>query len=421
MGDFAYFFSFQDINITSVVLGAILLGMGSAWLGSFLVLRKKSLLADSISHAVLPGICMGFMVSGTKDPLFMLLGALLTGWLSLFAVEWLNANTKLKADSTIALVLSVFFGAGIVLLTHIQHSGNAEQSGLEHFMFGKAAAMTPADLQFIALCLIPMLALLVLLHRGLQLYSFDPLYFKSIGFPERLIRFVLSGMTVIMVTLGIQAMGVILMAALLIIPPAAAKFWVNRMRPLIVLSVIFGLLSSLFGTYASFTATHMPTGPWIVVIASFILFISMLLAPQRGILQRAGQQRKNRGVIQRENGLKLMYHLSKGGKESVSIKSLGEIHSKIIKYLVRQGWLEVQAGHMVLTDEGRKKGASIVRKHRLWELYLTSRLGLPADHVHNEAEALEHLISPELERELMEQLGHPTLDPHQQKIPPYES
>ena len=183
MNSLTDFFSFADPNIRFVVIGSVLLTASSAIVGSFTFLNKRSLVGDAIAHAVLPGICLGFLLSGTKNPLYLIAGAFVTGWLSLVVVDLITRRTRIKEDTAIGLVLSVFFGFGIVLLTVIQKSGNAAQSGLDHFLFGKAAALVGQDLYTFAVVAILLLVAVFLLFKEFTLLAFDKDFARAIGLP----------------------------------------------------------------------------------------------------------------------------------------------------------------------------------------------------------------------------------------------
>ena len=280
------FFSFRDASVIAVVLGSILVTSSSAVVGTFTFLKKKALLGDAVAHAILPGICLAFILSGTKNPLILVVGAFITGWLSLVVIDYISIKTKLKEDTAIALVLSVFFGIGILMLTRIQHSGNAAQSGLDSFLFGNAAALIGSDLLVFATVSASLLFLIGLLFKEMKILAFDPEYAKVIGLPVKGLELVLTSLTVLAVVTGIQAVGVVLMAAMLITPAAAARFWTQDTFKLVVIAGFLGAFSGLAGAFVSYTAPSMPTGPWIVMIISIIALVSFFIAPKRGIFAR---------------------------------------------------------------------------------------------------------------------------------------
>ncbi|WP_114784541.1 metal ABC transporter permease [Botryobacter ruber] len=427
MHEFLEFFSFADANVRYVTLGSVLLASSSAVVGCFTLLRKRALVGDAVAHSVLPGVCLAFILSGTKNPLILLTGALVTGWLSLVLIDYITARSRIKEDTAIGLVLSVFFGIGILLLTAIQHSGNAAQSGLDKFLFGKAASLVGEDLVVFSVVALLLLVSTVVFYKELMLLCFDQAYARTLGYPVRALELLLTTLTVLAVVVGIQAVGVVLMAAMLITPAAAARFWTEKLTLMLVLAALMGAFSGLAGAFVSYTAPAMPTGPWIVLIISMIAILSFAFAPKRGWVSRLIKQRHNKYQILEENLLKLLYQLGELKQDFYTSRSLTQLLErrnipkaealKGLKILKRQGYVQQEQEAWVLTTEGQKRGQRVVRLHRLWELYLTRFLELASDHVHEDAETIEHIITPELEKKLMEELGFPQLDPHSARIP----
>ena len=427
MNSLLEFLSMADPNVRYVALGSVLLTASSALVGTFTFLNKKSLAGDAIAHAVLPGICLGFILAGTKNPLALIIGAFITGWLSLIVVEVITTKTRVKEDTAIGLVLSVFFGVGILMLTVIQKSGNASQSGLDHFLFGKAASLVGSDLYTFSIVAIILVITVFLLFKEFGLLSFDIDYAKAIGLPVKRIQLILTSLIVLAVVIGIQAVGVVLMAAILITPAAAARYWTDNITTMIFLASIFGGLSGLAGAYISYTAPSMPTGPWIVIVISSIAFISFFFAPKRGVIYRLVRQNIIRKTINDENVLKVFYQIGEDHKNFFVPRSLDEIIqkrsyepsilNKVMMRLVNQGYLENIGAMWALTEEGKTKAQRVVKIHRLWELYLTTHLKIAPDHVHDDAETIEHILTPELEAKLEEEMNYAKVDPHKSEIP----
>lgn len=422
------FFSFTDPNVQLVTLGSMLLGGSAAVVGCFTFVRKRALVGDAIAHSILPGVCLAFLLSGQKSPLLLLGGAMLSGWVSLLVMDFMVNNSKLKADTAIGAVLSVFFGLGILMLTAIQQSGSGNQAGLDKFLFGKAASMTQQDVYTFGAVAVALLLVVYAFFKEFKLISFDADFARAIGLPVRLLEFLLATITVLSVATGIQAVGVVLMAALLITPAAAARFWTDRIIQMVVLAALFGVASGLFGSWISYTAPSMPTGPWIVMLLSGIALVSILLAPERGILARTRLQKGNQRKILTENILKSFYKLNEAQGSDQGTYTFEALQARRsfqanrlrwgLRLLKRRKMVQRSSqGEWQLTSAGAAEGRRIVRLHRLWELYLTRRLRMAPDHVHHTAEAIEHLITPEIERQLLEELNHPTVDPHQRQIP----
>ncbi len=422
------FFSLTDANVRYVLLGVVLLGASTSVVGSFTFLRKKSLLGDAIAHAVLPGICLAFLLFNTKNPFVLLIGAAVTGWLSTLSIDFITAKSRIKMDTAIGLILSIFFGAGILLLTMIQHSGNAAQSGLDHFLFGKAAALVSTDVWMIGTVSVILLITVFIFFKAFTLISFDKEFAFSLGLPVGLYEVVLSTLTVLAIAVGIQAVGVVLMAAMLITPAAAARYWTNKLPLMVLLAILFSVIACIVGVYISYVVPAMPTGPWIIVVVTLLAFFSILFAPARGILPKVFKKRKTAEIIYNENILKCLFHLGEADQQFEKARSLADIQRRrffnivklkrgLQKLVKEEAVLKVNNMKFALTDAGKKEGARIARLHRLWELYLNTFLKMPEDHVHQGAEVIEHFITPEIEEMLLAELNNPTKDPHNREIP----
>ncbi|MFT9847743.1 metal ABC transporter permease [Aneurinibacillus sp. REN35] len=276
----------QDPNARWVMTGCLLLGLSSGVLGSFALLRKQSLVGDAVAHAALPGICLAYMFSGEKNIGLFMLGAAMTGLLGTLCVSQISRHSRIKPDTALGIVLSVFFGFGTVLLTKIAQTGSANQSGLDAFMFGKAASLVSGDLTIMAVVAICLLVLSTLLFKELKLLCFDPGFGRGLGFPMGFLGALLMVMIVLSVIIGLQAVGVVLMAAMLIIPPVAARYWTEKLHVMVIVAGFFGGISGVVGTLISSLAEKLPTGPVIVLAAVCFFLFSLLFAPQRGLISR---------------------------------------------------------------------------------------------------------------------------------------
>ena len=421
------FFSFSDPNVRYVTIGSILLICSSALVGCFTFLRKRALLGDAVAHSVLPGICLGFMIAGNKNPIVLLIGAFIAGWLSTIFIDLLTSRTRIKEDTALGLTLAVFFGLGLLLLSFIQNSGNGNQSGLDHFLFGKAALLIGKDLWTFGILAAVLIVVTMIFYKEFLLVAFDEAFAKTIGLPVKFIRFLLTTLTVLAVVIGIQAVGVILMSAMLITPAVAARFWTDRLRTMIVLALIFGAVSGVIGSYISYVGKGMPTGPWIVLAISFIALMSIFFSPYRGLVARRIKRYKITSKILTENILKAFYHLGEKDGNPEAPRFVSELTErrdfnasrlkKGLRKLRRKGFVSNKGNTWKLTEAGVGVGKRVTRLHRLWEIYLTKHLSLPSDHVHEAAEAIEHIITPEIEAELEKLLEFPDQDPHQSKVP----
>jgi len=287
---------FTDFTTQTIGIGTAMLGLLSGILGVYATLRKQSLLGDAVAHAALPGIAVAFLLTGTKNIWLILAGAAVSGWIATFWISAITFNTKLKSDTAMALVLAVFFGFGLVLLTYIQRLPNANQSGLETFLFGQAATLLRRDVYAMLATAGFAILLIILLWKEFKIFTFDPAFTKSLGFNNTLIEFSINFLIVLAIVTGLQTVGVILMSALLIAPATAARQWTNSLIVMVVISAFFGIFAGLAGTAISGAADNLPTGPVIVLVSISLVFISFIFAPERGYIGKIitnNQSRKN--------------------------------------------------------------------------------------------------------------------------------
>lgn len=418
------------------LLGAVFLGASCGLLGSFLVVRKLSLLGDTLSHSVLPGIAAGFLVASGRNMPLLLLGALLAGLLSVWVVSLLKHTTKLKEDALLGLVLTGFYSLGAVLFTWIQQLPLSGKGGLNAFLFGQAAALDPADLWWLgALTLITVL-FVILFYKELLITAFDPIFSKVSGFPPAVVYPLLMTFVAAAVVIAMEKVGIVLVSALLILPPVTARLHTHYFPRLLLLSVVVATLSAISGVFISTSAPRLALGPLIVLSAAALLLLSLLFSRRYGMVQRLIQKSRRRTRIQRENTLKWVYQAGEpqtGERPVISLsrvanranRNLHQIERKLER-LKRHGlidWVSETkpsfSGQrtLSLTPSGWKEAQRIIRNHRLWELYLTNRAAFPSDHVHESAEAMEHELPEDIVQRLTEILDHPETDPHGRQIP----
>jgi manganese/zinc/iron transport system permease protein len=316
---------FQDYTIQNVAVGAALLGITSGLLGSFAVLRQQSLLGDTLSHAALPGVCLGFIVAGSRHLGSILVGALITGALAALVVLVLTRESRLKTDAALGISLSVFFAAGVVLLTYIQGSGNASQGGLDSFLFGQAAAILRSDLWTMGAITAVALTLVMAFWKEFKLVSFDPVFAAAIGLPVLALEVTLTVMVALAVVIGLQMVGVVLMAAMIIAPAVAARQWSRRLEGMVVLAAAIGLASGVFGAVLSATSRGLATGPVIVLTVSAVVFVSLLAAPGRGLLWQAARHWNDRRHVEGQQVLTTLYRLAAHHRDPVHASGQGMV------------------------------------------------------------------------------------------------
>ncbi len=416
-------FSFQEPIITKVLLGTIILGFTCGIVGVLVVLSKKALIVDAVSHSILPGICIGFMISGVKNPVYLISGGMATGAGAVFLVDWFSRVSRIKKDAAIAITLSILFSLGVILLN--LNSGNSNQSGLSDFLFGNTATIVKSDLYVFAVMCAIALAIIPVFYQHFKIALFDSGFAKTIGINEKVIQGLISGLIIISTAIGIQTVGIILMSALIITPASSSFFWTNNFKKSIILSGSFAAISGILGVLVSYL-TEMPTGPWIVVILSIIAILSAFFSKKGLITKKLRAFRNERKMIS-DNVLKALYKLGERENQIEKGRTIKEILNnrafanrdltKGLKTLKGNGLIIEAGGIWTLTEKGITEAKRIIRSHRLWELYMEKFMQIQSDHVHESAETIEHIMTPELEAELLKVMGKPENDPHQQNIP----
>jgi manganese/zinc/iron transport system permease protein len=294
-----------DPNMQWIFLGCTLLGLSSGVIGCFSYLRKQSLMGDTLAHAALPGICIAFMLTGIKSIGLFLIGAGIAGIIATFGIGYITRNSKLKQDAAMGIVLSAFFGLGIVLLTLIQHGSYGNQAGLDKFLFGQAASMIASDVITMTVVCISLITVCTLLFKQFKIISFDPGFARGLGYPVAFLEQLLMLLIVVAVVAGIQAVGVVLVAALLITPAVSARYWTDRLGLMVVLSGLFGAVSGAIGTWISASVSNLPTGPVTVLAATLLFVVSILFGPQRGLVAKRLLRKSVKQRYHRENELQL--------------------------------------------------------------------------------------------------------------------
>lgn len=292
----------QSYTTQMVLLGTALLGLASGIAGTFAVLRKESLIGDGLSHAALPGVVIAFLLTGIKDIEVLILGAALSSitaaWLITITVE----NSKIKFDGALATILSAFFGLGMVLLTYVQSLNNAGQAGLSKFIFGQAATILARDVYITSVAALIIIVLTALFWKELKLISFDVEYAKTLQIPVTFTLILYRSLLIMTIIIGIQSVGAILISSLLIAPAVGARQWTNKLGTMCILAGLFGMISAIGGTIWSTSVPKLPTGPAIIVILSILVLLSLIFAPNRGMLWQFRKNRQSKHVLLLETG-----------------------------------------------------------------------------------------------------------------------
>lgn len=423
------FFSFKDPAVRYPLIGSILLGISCGLLGSFIVVRKMALVGDTLSHAVLPGVALGFLWKMSKDPLTIFIGATIAGLLGTALVNLIKHTTRLKEDTALGMVLAGFFSVGICLVTMIQQLPTGNKSGIDKFLFGQAAAIGLADLRLMAVVTAVVVLIIAVFYKEFLVSSFDAGFARASGFPIHLLHYTLMLLLAFSVVISLQAVGVVLVSAMLITPAAAAYLLTDRMHRMIWMAAIFGMFAGAMGAFLSFLGASLPTGPFMVLGASSVFAVAFFFAPRHGVVTRWWRHRSRSSRVARENTLKAIYHvLEKHSFKSEDV-NLAELQQQRresaeetrhhVRRLATHGLATVNeaTNEVHLTPDGWQRACEIVRNHRLWELYLTNAAAIAADHVHDDAEKIEHVLGEDVVRQIEKQLNYATKDPHGRYIP----
>ncbi|CAG5077054.1 Mn2+/Zn2+ ABC transporter permease, mntC [Thermobacillus xylanilyticus] len=278
-------------NALWVLASMLMLGTAAGLAGCFAYWKRQSLMSDALAHAALPGVVIGFAILGFKSLPVMLLGAAASALLGAWAVTAIRAHSRVKEDTAMGIILSVFFGLGIMLLTMVNRMPGGGQSGLDGFIFGQAAAMVRQDMRTMTAVAAVVLLVVLISFKEWKLYLFDPAFARGIGLSGRLMEAAYLTLLVVIIVIGIQAVGVILMAALLIIPAVSARYWTNAFGTMLALSALFGGGAGVAGTYVSTLGDGWPTGPFIVIAAAGIFLLSLVFGTRKGLFVKAMQRR----------------------------------------------------------------------------------------------------------------------------------
>ena len=436
---------FTDPVLRAPTIGCMLMCLAVSLIGVVVFLRKQSLLGESLSHAAYPGIIIGILIYALFFPAddgrvylsqFVLIGAFVSALLGLGTVEFMVRRLRVHSDAALCFVLSAFFGIGLTLASHVQFLHAQLYKQVQIYLFGQAATMMDMHIYLYGAIAIVVTITIIILSRELQIINFDRDFAKSVGIKVRFIDTVIFCLLVLAVVVGIRSVGIVLLSGMLITPVVAARQYTHRLCMIFLLAAVFGVVSGLLGNIFSVELSQylsekyvkwrvsLPTGPMIILVATGICILSLLLTPENGVLWRLIRRIKFKYRCIQENILKTIWRI--GPCAEVRVSQLQKYHGcswlmlRIALYsLLIQGWVRRKRAHCYhLTHDGQYKAAHIVRLHRLWELYLADCLGVGVERVHRSAEEMEHILTPELEKELTELMNDPKYDPQHQPIPP---
>ena len=415
----------RDYNTRLVVICTMLLGCACGLMGGFLLLRKRSLMGDTLSHATLPGVGLSFMLAvalggdGKSLPI-LLAGAAITGVIGCAAVLFIREQTRIKDDAAMGIVLSVFFGAGVAILGVIQTMPEGSAAGLESFIYGKTASMVMSDFQILVLVTICVITCSLLLFKEFRLLCFDETFAAALGWPVKFLDILLLALITAVTVAGLQAVGLILIIAFLITPAAAARFWTNQLDRMLVLSALIGAASGWLGASLSAFIPRLPAGAVIVLVAALFFVVSMLIGTERGVMIRFLRQSQLRKRMGRQHLLRALYEILEGGRvtEELNIRTVPfrQIRGRrtwsdtqlrdYIRRAYNDGLVEApnKVDSILLTKTGLAEAAQVTRNHRLWEMYLIEYADVATSRVDRDADMVEHVLGEKMVTRLEDKL-----------------
>ena len=400
----------EAYNTRVVVLGVMALGLAAGLIGTFLLLRKRALTADALSHATLPGIAIAFMVmvavgGSGKAMGGLLFGAFVFGCVGVLLIIAIRSTTRLKDDAAIGIVLSVLFGLGLCLLRIATDLPSGSSAGLSSFIFGKAASMVAADAWLMAILAIVVATCTAMLHKEFTLLCFDMKFGAVQGWPMVILDIVLMALVAVVTVIALQSVGLVLAVAMLIIPAASARFWTTRIRSMLIASAIIGCLSGWLGAVVSAVVPRMPTGPIIVLICGFWFILSFIFGTNQGILLRQIARIKLHRRVALQHILRAMWEVcERRGSSTFEIDEIMDLrswnHRTVNTLLKRAAKLQhvthSTSSQWILTESGGIEASRVARNHRLWEVYLINFADIAPTHVDRDADMIEHVLGREM-------------------------
>ena len=410
-------FILRDYNTRLVVICTMLLGCACGLMGGFLLLRKRSLMGDTLSHATLPGVGLSFMLlvalggDGKSMPI-LLAGAGITGVIGCAAVLFIREQTRIKDDAAMGIVLSVFFGAGVAILGVIQKMPEGSAAGLESFIYGKTASMVMSDFQILVFITVCVITCSLLLFKEFRLLCFDENFAAVLGWPVKFLDILLLALITAVTVAGLQAVGLILIIAFLITPAAAARFWTNQLDRMLMLSALIGAASGWIGASLSAFFPRLPAGAVIVLVAALFFVVSMLVGTERGVMIRFLRQSQLEKRMGRQHLLRALYEILEGGRvtEELNIRTVPfrQIRGRrtwsdrqlrdYIRRAYNEGLVEApnKADSILLTETGLVEAEQVTRNHRLWEMYLIEYADVATSRVDRDADMVEHILGDKM-------------------------
>lgn len=404
--------------IQRALIASLIIGASCGLIGTYIMLRRMSLLGDALAHAVLPGVVISFLIAG-KGQIALFIGAVLSGIVTVLLIGFINRNSKIKEDTSIGVVFTGAFALGILIVSQLKQV----HIDLSSYLFGDVLGVSTDDIILSAIVFVVILASVILFYKQLLITSFDPTMALTIGISTSVVHYLLMSLLSMTIVSSLQSVGVILVVAMLITPSATAFLLTDKLKNLLILSSCFGVLSSVIGLYLSYHFNY-SSGASMVLVGVVIFMLALIFSPSQGILSKYIKRLRTSRLNLTEDTLKYLYK-NQTAFDKHSVASMIESEFGIskgkamnaINNVLKSEFAEIKDGKLYLTEEGEIKALKIIKSHRLWETYITKENITEEKDIHIDAEKYEHILTDDLVDDLDEELGYPEKDPHGSAIP----
>ena len=408
----------QDEYLQRALMISVMVGLMCGILGVFLVLRNMSLIGDALSHSVLPGIFFAFLVVKGYNSFAFFIGSSIAGIVAAISISWIQQKVKTKNDAAIGIVYTTLFSIGVIGISWIQHAQGVHID-LKDFLFGNILGVKQEDMYLTFVVMVFTLISLTLFYRQLFISTFQETIAQAMGIPVKFLHYFLLVVLAFVVVVSINAVGVILVVAMLITPASTALLLSNKMQNVIFISGLIGILSAVFGLIAA-VYYDFPPAPTMAVMSTIFYATAVLFSPEHGLIFKFLKERRESNRIEKEDIIKYLFK-NKNANLSDVASFIGLSKNKVgklVSNLVKNGFMNKSNGALILTSSGERQANELIRAHRLWETYQVEAMGMDASKIHPDAERMEHHLSKDMMDRISKDLGHPDVDPHGSPIPP---
>ncbi|MCB0688275.1 MAG: metal ABC transporter permease [Saprospiraceae bacterium] len=401
------------------LLASLMVGIMCGILGCFIVLRNMALIGDALSHAILPGIVVAFMIFGYST-LGFFSGSVIAGLLAAIFITWIQQRVQTKNDAAIGIVFTAMFSLGVIGISWISKEQGVHLD-LKDFLFGNVLGVSDEDLYLTLGITVYVILSVILFYRYLFITTFQPVIAQTMGISTQVVHYFVMLLLSFAVVASLRTVGVILVVAMLITPASTALLLSNRLKRVITLAALIGMFTAIAGLLVAILFDTTP-GPAMAVVATAVYLLAAFASPSKGLLFKYFRTQKLRRRIRMEDILKQAYRQHEQGNVTYE-----QLHSKLsierqdlrkyLRILAKKGYLKVSEQGLTLHEAGLNEATRLIRAHRLWETYLVDQIGLNEEQIHEEAEKYEHLLTTEILDEVDKELGYPKTDPHGSPIP----